>query len=156
MVRARPGTAEGHLDLRSESRAPAMEHDGEGRVTGVVHAGRDGERARAAGDATDGPRFLASSASARFPGGLAHSSRQGGRNQTRHGTGSVHGHVPEPARMRRGTTMAGIVRDEARHDPSRGFAGGCELETPSPGPPFVAAFLDPGARGREFAPGGGP
>ena len=35
--------------------------------------------------------------------------------------------------MWRGTTMAGIIQDEARHDPSRGFVGGYELETLSLG-----------------------
>jgi choline dehydrogenase-like flavoprotein len=46
--------------------------------------------------------------------------------------------------------MAGIMQDEARHDPSRGFVGGYELETLSLGLPFMAAFLDPGRWGREF------
>ena len=69
----------------------------------------------------------------------------------RHVTGSVYGAMPEPVKMWRGTTMAGIVQDEAHHDPSRGFAGGYELETLSLGLPFMAAFLDPGAWGREFA-----
>ena len=46
--------------------------------------------------------------------------------------------------------MAGIVTDEARHDPSRGFVGGYELETLALGLPFMAAFLNPGAWGREF------
>ena len=50
--------------------------------------------------------------------------------------------------MYRGTTMAGIVRDEARLDTSRGFVGGYEMETLSLGLPFLAAFLDPGAWGR--------
>ncbi|MEO0360046.1 MAG: GMC family oxidoreductase, partial [Pseudomonadota bacterium] len=36
------------------------------------------------------------------------------------------------------------------HDPSRGFVGGYELETLALGLPFMAAFLDPGAWGREF------
>ena len=40
--------------------------------------------------------------------------------------------------------------DEARHDPKRGFVGGYEMETLSIGLPFMAAFLDPGAWGREF------
>jgi choline dehydrogenase-like flavoprotein len=52
--------------------------------------------------------------------------------------------------MWRGTTMAGIVQDESRHDPKRGFVGGYELETLGLGLPFMAAFLDPGAWGREF------
>ena len=52
--------------------------------------------------------------------------------------------------MYRGTTMAGIVRDEARNDPKRGFVGGYELETLSLGLPFYAAFLNPGGWGRSF------
>jgi hypothetical protein len=46
--------------------------------------------------------------------------------------------------------MAGIVRDEARNDPSRGFVGGYEFETLSLGLPFMAAFLNPGGWGRGF------
>jgi choline dehydrogenase-like flavoprotein len=46
--------------------------------------------------------------------------------------------------------MAGIVKDEARHDPARGFVGGYEMETLSLGLPFLVAFLEPGAWGREF------
>src|SRR5271157_5367279 len=40
--------------------------------------------------------------------------------------------------MYRGTTMAGIIMDEARHDPKRGFSGGYEMETLSLGLPFMA------------------
>ena len=46
--------------------------------------------------------------------------------------------------------MAGIVRGEARHSPARGFVGGYELEPPSLGLPFMAAFLNPGGWGRSF------
>lgn len=42
----------------------------------------------------------------------------------------------KPVHMYRGTTMAGIIRDEARHDPSRGFVGGYEMETLSLGLPL--------------------
>jgi choline dehydrogenase-like flavoprotein len=52
--------------------------------------------------------------------------------------------------MFRGTTMAGVIQDESRNDPSRGFVGGYEMETLSLGLPFMAAFLDPGAWGRGF------
>jgi choline dehydrogenase-like flavoprotein len=52
--------------------------------------------------------------------------------------------------MYRGTTMAGIIRDEAKNDPSRGFVGGYEMETLSLGLPFMAAFLNPGGWGRGF------
>jgi choline dehydrogenase-like flavoprotein len=85
-----------------------------------------------------------------FPDGLANSSGQVGRNYMRHMTGSVYAVFEKPVRMWRGTTMAGIVQDEAKHDPSRGFVGGYELETLSIGLPFMAAFLRPGAWGREF------
>ncbi len=45
--------------------------------------------------------------------------------------------------------MAGIVRDEAAHNPKRGFSGGgYELETLSLGIPFMAAFLNPVGRVR--------
>jgi len=47
--------------------------------------------------------------------------------------------------------MAGIISDESKNDPSRGFVGGYEMETLSLGVPFMAAFLDPGSWGREFA-----
>ncbi|MCG8445415.1 MAG: GMC family oxidoreductase, partial [Hyphomicrobiales bacterium] len=56
----------------------------------------------------------------------------------------------KPVNMHRGTTMAGIVTDESKNDPSRGFVGGYEMETLSLGLPFMAAFLDPGAWGRSF------
>ncbi len=81
---------------------------------------------------------------------MANSSGQVGRNYMRHLTGSVYGIFDKPVKMWRGTTMAGIMQDEARHDPSRGFVGGYELETLSLGLPFMAAFLDPGGWGREF------
>jgi choline dehydrogenase-like flavoprotein len=93
---------------------------------------------------------LLNSASSMFPDGLANSSGQVGKNYMRHMTGSVYGIFEKPVHMYRGTTMAGIVSDEARHDPSRGFVGGYELETLALGLPFMAAFLDPGAWGRSF------
>jgi choline dehydrogenase-like flavoprotein len=69
----------------------------------------------------------------------------------RHMTGSVYATFENPVHMFRGTTMAGIVQDEARHDTSRGFVGGYEMETLSLGVPFMAAFLDPGTWGRDFS-----
>ena len=47
--------------------------------------------------------------------------------------------------------MAGIIMDESINDTKRGFVGGYELETLALGLPFMAAFLDPGQWGREFA-----
>lgn len=149
--------ATGNLDLRPESQAVRIEHDNAGKVTGVVYFDRDGreqrQRARVvavAGNSIETPRLLLLSASAKFPDGLANSSGQVGRNYMRHMTGSVYAVFKEPVHMYRGTTMAGIVRDEEGHDPKRGFVGGYEMETLSLGLPFMAAFLNPGAWGTDF------
>lgn len=151
------GEATGNLEVREHAHVLRIEHDESGKVTGVVYADKDGnqhmQKARivcVAGNSIESPRLLLNSASAMFPDGLANSSGQVGRNYMRHMTGSVYGVFDKPVKMWRGTTMAGIIQDEARHDPSRGFVGGYEMETLSLGLPFMAAFLDPGAWGREF------
>ncbi|WP_207482222.1 GMC family oxidoreductase [Arenibaculum pallidiluteum] len=151
------GEATGNLEVRPNCQVLKIEHDPQGKVTGVVYADGDGnlqrQKARVvavAGNSIESPRLLLNSASNLFPEGLANSSGQVGRNYMRHMTGSVYGVFEDKVRMYRGTTMAGIVSDEARHDPYRGFVGGYEMETLSLGLPFMAAFLDPGAWGREF------
>lgn len=151
------GEATGNLEVRERCHAARIEHDGSGKVTGVVYFDAEGKEQRqaarvvcVAGNTIESPRLLLNSASPMFPDGLANSSGQVGRNYMRHVTGSVYAVFDKPVRMWRGTTMAGIVQDEARNDPSRGFVGGYELETLSLGLPFMAAFLDPGGWGREF------
>jgi choline dehydrogenase-like flavoprotein len=123
----------------------------------VVYADGNGKLQRqkarvvaVAGNSLESPRLLLNSASSKYPDGLANSSGQVGRNYMRHTTGSVYAVFEKPVHMYRGTTMAGIVRDEARNDPKRGFVGGYEMETVSLGLPFLAAFIDPGAWGRSF------
>ena len=150
--------ATGKLDLRPESQALRIEHDAKGKVSGVVYAGPGGrpveQKARAvcvAANAIESARLLLNSESSTFPDGLANSSGQVGRNYMRHTTGSVYAIFPDPVHMYRGTTMAGIIEDEAVHDAKRDFAGGYHMETISLGLPFLAAFLDPGAWGAEFA-----
>jgi choline dehydrogenase-like flavoprotein len=152
------GEATGKLEVRPNSQVLTIEHDDSGKVTGVVYADKDGKQQRqkarivcVAGNSIESPRLLLNSHSAKFPDGLANSSGQVGKNYMRHTTASVYAIFERPVHMYRGTTMAGIIQDEARHDPSRGFAGGYELETLSLGLPFMAAFLDPGAWGRDFA-----
>jgi choline dehydrogenase-like flavoprotein len=151
------GEATGNLEVRSQSHVARILHNEAGKVTGVEYYDANGtlqmQKARivcVAGNSFESPRLLMNSASSMFPDGLANSSGQVGRNYMRHMTGSVYGVFDKPVKMWRGTTMAGIIQDEARHDPSRGFVGGYELETLSLGLPFMAAFLDPGAWGREF------
>jgi len=68
----------------------------------------------------------------------------------RHTTGSVFGVFKKLVHFYCGTVMAGIVQDEAGFNPKRSFAGGFEFETISLGLPFTAAFLSPGAWGRDF------
>ena len=75
------------------------------------------------------------------------SAGQVGKNYMRHLTASVYALMDKPVNMHRGTTMAGIITDESRNDPSRGFVGGYEMETLSLGLPFMAAFLVPGTTG---------
>lgn len=150
--------ATGNLDLRPESHVAKIEHDDKGKVTAVVYFDKAGKEQRqkarivcVAGNSIETPRLLLLSASAMFKDGLANSSGQVGRNYMRHMTGSVYAAFKNPVNMYRGTTMAGIIRDEAGHNPKRGFAGGYEMETLALGVPFMAAFLDPGAWGEDFA-----
>lgn len=151
------GEATGKLEVRPNSQVLKIEHDASGKVTGVLYADKDGnqhlQKARivaVAGNSIESPRLLLNSASSMFPDGLANSSGQIGKNYMRHMTGSVYAVFEKPVNMHRGTTMAGIVTDESKNDPSRGFVGGYEMETLSLGLPFMAAFLDPGAWGRSF------
>jgi len=151
------GEATGKLEVRQQAQALQIQHDDKGKVSGVLYADKDGnqqlQKARAvcvAGNSIESPRLLLNSSSSMFPDGLANSSGQVGKNYMRHMTGSVYATFDKPVNMYRGTTMAGIITDESRHDTTRGFAGGYEMETLSLGLPFMAAFLNPGAWGREF------
>ncbi len=149
--------ATGNLDLRTQAHALQIQTGADGKISGVLYADKDGkqqvQKARAvcvAGNSIETPRLLLNSATAKSPDGLANSSGQVGKNYMRHMTGSVYGTFDRPVNMYRGTTMAGIITDESKHDPSRGFVGGYEMETLSLGLPFMAAFLNPGAWGRDF------
>ncbi len=151
------GEATGNLEVRPNSQALQIQHDDAGKVTGVLYADKDGkqqvQKARVvavAGNSIESPRLLLNSASSKYPDGLANSSGQVGKNYMRHMTGSVYAIFDKPVHMYRGTTMAGIIRDESVNQPDRGFVGGYEMETLSLGVPFMAAFLEPGAWGRDF------
>jgi choline dehydrogenase-like flavoprotein len=150
--------ATGNLDMRPQSHVVRIEHDQGGKASAVVYVDKDGnqqrQKARAvavAGNSIETPRLLLLSESQQFPDGLANASGQVGRNYMRHMTGSVYATFDKPVNAYRGTTMAGIISDEAGNNPDRGFVGGYEMETLFLGVPFMAAFLDPGAWGAEFA-----
>jgi len=152
------GEETGHLEVREQAHVLRIEHNDDGMVSGVVYQDADGnqqlQKARAvcvAGNSIESPRILLNSESSMFADGLANSSGQVGKNYMRHMTGSVYAAFEKPVNMYRGTTMAGIITDESKNDPSRGFVGGYEMETLSIGVPFMAAFLNPGGWGREFS-----
>ena len=151
------GEATGKLEVRPQSHVLKIEHDASGKIIGVLYADKDGnqhvQKARivcVACNSIESPRLLLNSASTMFPNGLANSSGMVGKNYMRHLTASVYATFDKPVHFYRGTTMAGIIQDEARHDTSRGFAAGYELETLALGLPFMAAFLNPGGWGRSF------
>ena len=113
------GEATGNLEVRPNSMALKIEHDASGKVTGVVYADEAGKTQRqkarvvaVAGNSIESPRLLLNSASSQFPDGLANSSGQVGRNYMRHMTGSVYAVFDRSVHMYRGTTMAGIIKDE--------------------------------------------
>jgi choline dehydrogenase-like flavoprotein len=150
--------ATGNLDLRTQAHVTRIDHDNSGKVTAVTYMDGAGKEQRqsarlvcVAGNSIETPRLLLMSASDMFKDGLANSSGQVGRNYMRHMTGSVYAAFKDPVHMYRGTTMAGIIQDEAAHNPKRGFAGGYEMETLALGIPFMAAFLNPGGWGADFA-----
>lgn len=144
----------GLCEIRTDAMALRIEHDASGKVTGVLYADAEGtehlQKARVvcvAGNSIESPRLLLNSASSMFPDGLANSSGQVGRNYMCHTTGGLYAVMPEKVHMFRGTSVAGIVGDDVKDDPSRGFRGGYYLEFLSLGLPFMAAFLEPGNTG---------
>ncbi|MGP5568765.1 GMC oxidoreductase [Pseudomonas helleri] len=98
----------------------------------------------------EGRTLLLNSSSAMFPHGLGNGSGMVGKHYMRHTTGSVFAEFNDPVHFYRGTIMAGLISDESRFNPDRGFVGGYEMETISLGPSFMAAFFNPGAWGRDF------
>ena len=149
--------ATGLMDLRPECHVVQITHDASGRADAVLYLDKEGNLHRqaaklvaVAANSIETPRLLLQSASPMFPDGLANSSGQVGRNYMRHTSGSVYARFNDPIRMHRGETMAGVIADESRNDPDRGFSGGYYLETISLGPAFLASFGDPGAWGRGF------
>lgn len=148
----------GLLDLRPDSHAVRITHDADGKADAVIYADKDGNLHRqaakvvcVAGNSIETPRLLLLSDSSRFPTGLGNGADHVGRHYMRHMTGSVYAQFDKPVHMFRGETMAGIIADEAANNPERGFVGGYYMETLSLGPSFLAAFVEPGSWGPEFA-----
>jgi len=151
--------ATGNFELRPECHAARIEHDAAGRANAVVYKDAHGveqrQRARVvcvAGNSIETPRLLLLSSSGVFRDGLANSSGQVGRNYMVHTSGAAFAIMPGEVHPDRGTQMAGIVMDEARHREGREFVGGFLLETlPPQGPLGLAMYAKPGAWGRQYA-----
>lgn len=149
--------ATGLLDLRTSSRAVQITLGRDGRADGVVYADADGHLHRqvasvvsVAGNAIETPRLLLQSATSGHRDGLGNSSGHVGRNYMRHTTGVLYAEFPDEVHMYRGESMAGIINDESRHDPARGFAGGYYLEMIAQGLPSFTTFMTPGGWGPDF------
>ena len=87
----------GNFELRPNSMALQIQHDAQGKVTGVLYANKNGkhqvQKARivcVAGNSIESPRLLLNSASNMFKDGMANSSGQVGRNYTRHATQHIY------------------------------------------------------------------
>ncbi len=147
----------GNLDLRSGCMVLRIEHDKTGKASGVVYVDANGVEHRqsarivcVAGNSIETPRLLLNSHSSLFPDGLANSSGEVGRNYTRHVGAIVFGEFDKPVNMHRGITVPGTVFDEARFDPSRGFAGGYLIEAVSLGLTNLAVVGDASGWGRDY------
>jgi len=150
--------ATGNLDLRIESTATKIEHGGDGRVNAVIYRDNRGQEQRqkarvicVAGNAIETARLLLLSASSKYPQGLANSSDQVGRNYCHQITGFVWGIFDKPVYSWRGATLAGVIEDEAIHDPRRGFAGGYRIELVTLDLPTLPLVGLPYGWGRDLA-----
>lgn len=150
--------ATGNLDLRIECTATRIEHGADGHVNAVVYRDNQGheqrQRARVvcvAGNAIETARLLLLSESSKFPQGLANSSGQVGRNYCHQITGFVWGIFDKPVYSWRGATLAGVVEDELKNDPHRGFVGGYRMELVTLDLPTLPLVGLPYGWGRDFA-----
>jgi len=148
----------GHFELRTQSMAVKLLTGKGGCVSGVRYLDAQGQvreqRARAvcvAGNVVETTRLLLHSANDRSPQGLANSSGELGRNYMRHLLAGVVAVMPGEVNMHKGAQCAGVIKDETRHDPARGFAGGFQLHTVMFTPETLANLLMPGAWGRKLS-----
>jgi len=149
--------ATGRFELRTNAMALKIEHDAAGRVSAVVYADEDGalhrQRARivcVAGNAIETARLLLNSKSALFPDGLANGAGHVGRNYLKHVVLGALGFMPGDVHFYRGAQQGGHIADEQRHDESRGFAGGYQIESAAFSPLAVARVAYGGKWGAEL------
>ncbi|MEQ8230825.1 MAG: GMC family oxidoreductase [Gammaproteobacteria bacterium] len=150
--------ATGRFELRESAMAIRLEHDARDRVTGVIYLDAEGreqrQRARAvclAANAIETPRLLLMSGSARFPHGLANRSGLVGRYYMMDVVARAAAILPGRVDNYKGTTYSGLIEDENRHDPSRGFVGGLLFGPRGIHLPLFPNELDPQAWGTDYA-----
>ncbi len=146
----------GHFELRTGAMAVRIEHDAKGKVRSVIYADAAGalheQKARAvcvAGNVVETTRLLHNSQSSLFPHGLGNGAGHLGRNYMRHVSNLTLAIMPGAVNFHRGTRQSGIILDEQRHHPTRGFAGGYIIETSADEPYGIAATI--GGWGEETA-----
>ena len=150
--------ATGNLDLRPNSHAVQITHDASGRADAVLYLDARGQPAAATRPSgvrrrqrDRDPTVVVAVRQRAVPGRAGELLRSGRPElHAAHHRVGLRAVPDKQVHMYRGETMAGLIADESRHDPSRGFAGGYYLETLSLGVPFLAAFADPGAWGPAF------
>ena len=147
-----------YFDLRAQCMVTGVATDETGKVTGVRYVDADGiaqeQRASVvclAANVVETTRLLLNSASEQHPNGLANSSDQVGRNYMRHVMGMIFGVMPGEVHMYKGTTCAGVIRDEVKHDTSRGFSGGFQYHLLAVSPEQIANYWEPSGWGRDYA-----
>lgn len=147
-----------YYDLRPQSMVTRIITDEKGRASSVRYRDKEGveheQKARVvcvAGNVVETTRLLLNSANERFPFGLANSSDEVGRNYMRHVMAMIFAYMPGKVDWYKGTTCAGVIRDEIKHDPSRGFVGGFQYHLLALGPEYIATNLIPGGWGKEYA-----
>ena len=150
--------ATGYFDLRPESMVTKIVTNDEGKAVAVRYIDANGvvkeQKARVvcvAGNVAETTRLLLNSKTDLFPNGLANSSDQVGRNYMHHVTSMVFAVMPGEVNMFKGTQTAGVIRDEIRHDPSRGFSAGFQFHTLNLGPEQIAKTLVENGWGKDYA-----
>ena len=149
----------GRLELRPNCMVLQVQHNGQGRVTGVLYVDKHGNQhvqkgrmVAVACNSIESPRLLLNSASSQFPDGLANSSGCVGKYHMIHINAQVYASFDKPVNAQRGRTGAGSIEDETRFDSSRGFVGGyVMLSMGGLGLSGLPEFMGVGAWGRDFA-----
>jgi choline dehydrogenase-like flavoprotein len=132
-----PDAIEHGVEVRSKSRAIAVEVDANDRATGVLYVDRrSGERrlqraavVAIAGYSIETPRLLLLSQSGRFPNGLCNDEDQVGRYVMVQGAPQVAGRFPDEIHPYKGPPPEVSSEQYYETDESRGFARGFSLQT---------------------------